>query len=464
MRGVRWTVLFLCLLGAVPLAAAQSFEVGVSSDDPRVWPEADETAVFNVSITNRGEADDVFQVGYRVSHPGWYFMPRTVVAVPEDGTRYVPLYVSPDANAVEGNYGIRIRVRRDGQMVERQAVVQVVRNRTLIVTDLTTDRVSYRPGDRVNVSVTVKNVRDHELAANAYRAVLDLGDVQEAVSVPGLGPSGTATLTASLPLGQYDAGVKTLAATVESLDGRQQERRTAQVRVEQVERVVEERDSSFQLLARSTSVTVRNRGNVESDGTTVSGSVPAYMSMFVSFSREPTASSTAAGSAVYEWQLGQLAPGQRVTVSYQVHYWVPAAIIVALLLLAGYGVWQYRQPTIVKRVYQRDGNHSVHLRVENRSGRVLDGVTVTDTVPSIASLIEKFDATPPERIRKGGETTEMEWNLGRLEPGEERILTYQLSAQVAVEGAVTLPGARMQYRRGESTGKTESGTADARFG
>lgn len=463
----RWmrVLVLVSVLGLFASAAsAQTFTVDVDVQNQTVVPENGETAEFHISITNEGSADRQFTASYTVSNPGWYFLPDYQVQVPAGETRTTVLYATPGKEAVAGSKAVIIRVKDpDGATVERTAFYTIDREIGVGVTGLSTDNTRYRPGETVNVAATVKNFRNAQLARGAYELVFDLDGETETAVVPGLRPGEEAELEAAFQLDRFDKGAMTMTARTQTIDGVRQDVRRATIRVAEVENVQVSGSDGGNMLAQEHTLTAKNAGNVKALDTEVEADVPSYMELFVAFSQKPDSSTAAQGITTYTWNLGDLEPGEEAQVSYTVNYWVPLLIAI-ILLAAGFVAFRaWRSPHIVKRVYRKEGRHSVHLRIENRSSRELSGVVVRDYVPSIASLIEKFDASPPQTIREGEEGTELEWRVGTMEPGEERILTYTLTPNVQVEDDVTLPSAHMQYEQRGSETKTHSHPVQADF-
>ncbi|MFB6294362.1 MAG: hypothetical protein ABEI97_01245, partial [Candidatus Nanohaloarchaea archaeon] len=446
MAAVTRAMLLLTVVSLLSAAAAgQQFTVDVDVQNPEINPSQDQTTRFNISVTNTGDTAETYTIRYNVANPGWYFLPKYTLALDPGETQHSILYADPPAEAVEGNIGVIITVASDGGEVTRRPSYRIVRDRDIIITGFSTDDTVYDPGTAVNVTLDIKNVRQQDLPANQYRAVFTMDGREKRVPIPSLIPSEPETLTSGFMLGQYANGMKTVEARVEQLDGTLQDSVSATVRVRETEKIVRDQARTASLFTTRRSFTVGNEGNTVSDPQTVSTTLPAYLAYFTTFTPEPSSAQQDGLQHRYTWNVGRISPGESVTVRYTVNKWVPALLLLLVLAAAGLAVREYRKPHIVKRVYRKDGTHSVHLRVENRSGSPIDDVVVKDFVPSICSLVEKFDASPPERIRDGGEVTELEWELGRFEPGEERILTYSISPQVQVEGEATLPSAHMEY-------------------
>ncbi|MFB6167088.1 MAG: hypothetical protein ABEJ62_02395 [Candidatus Nanohaloarchaea archaeon] len=454
----------LLAFALVPAAAAQDFSVSVDVQNPAVRPATGEDAKFMIHITNNADVTGHYTLDYIVSNPGWYFLPQYTMTLPPGETGTAVLYAEPGEEAIEGNVGVILRISGDGNEVVKRPSYRIVRDNELIIQNMETGKTVYGPSSPVNVSLKLKNVVNRELGGNAYHAVISLGNEGKTVSVPSMDPGDEETVMASFRLGQYVSGVKSIDARVESLQGVLQDTETLQVRVEETQKIIERRSESFNLLTSTRTITVSNEGNVDSDPTTVSANLPFYLGYFTSFEPDPDSTSSQGMSTVYEWRIEALEPGSSVSVGYTVNYWAPVLLVLLLAAAVYLAVREYMSPHVVKKVYRKEGNQTIHLRVENRSRRELENVVVKDFVPSIASLIEKFDSSPPERIREGEEATELEWRLGRLEPGEERILTYRISPQVAVEGgSVTLPSAHLEYEARGREKKRHSHPARADF-
>lgn len=460
---VKGAALLFLVLSISSVAAAKGFSVDTDVDNRNVNPLKDESAEIHVSVTNNGAEKRTFAINYQASNPGWYFLPDYSLVVPAGETRNATLYAHPGKEALEGNVGVIITVSSDGEKVTKRPSYSIVRDRDLLITEMRTDSDSYRPGELVNATLDIKNVRSHDLGWNEYRAVFSMAGEAKTVPVPHMIAGQEERLEAAFQLDDQAAGNREVTVRVETLDGQVQDSRTANIGIEDTENIQVEQSTAFQLLTSEGRINITNDGNVESGITTVSTDIPGYLRFFTSFDTQPSEIWSQGWNTVYTWDVAALEPGESRTISYTVNHWVPVAILVLVLLSVGIAVREYRKPTIDKQVYTKNGTRSVHIRVKNRSGRTVDDMVVKDFIPSIHSLVEKFDASPPDRIRRGEETTEVEWRLGRFEPGEERILTYSIRPQVEVEGDVTLPSAHLEYESRGTEKKRHSHPARARL-
>lgn len=447
-----------------PIVAGQPFSVNVVKMTDSVTPADGEVELFRINVTNTADTAQPFTIRTETRN-NWYNGPYPYAFTLNPGASTVSrLYIQLDSNAIAGRQGIEIHVANgDGEKVVRRPSFLVSRDQNILVQSFSIDNDTYMPGATVNARMTVRNVVNREFAENEYRAVFTLNGEEKTVPFSDLGPGEADTATATFELSQYAAGVKTVDARTEDINGNVVEQKSAKIEVRTVENVEKTRRQQFQGISTKTVLTASNTGNVPAENTVVTARVPAYLSHFISFTTDPTTVENSGGETAYTWNVGILEPGSTETVTYRVNYWTPLAIITVILLGAFLGVRELRRPRIAKKALQKNGKHAVHITVKNRSGTVLDNVVVKDFVPSIATLIEKFDSSPPETIRQGEEGTELEWKLGRMDPGEERILTYQISPQVEVEETVTLPSAQLSYKTEETEKKRSSHHTSADF-
>ncbi len=446
-----------------PIVAGEHFDVSVDVPNSIVEADGGEALLFNVTVENNGETEDEFTTHIWTANT-WYNGPYPRTLYLDSGeTGSSLIYVNPNEDAVAKRRGVEITVTSgEGENAVKRPSYYLQQDKDLLITAFDVDGETYDPGETVRVTASMKNVVNRDLDRNEYRAVFKLGDMTEQTGISSLSPGQSDTVSAEFTLGQFDYGRKRLVFELQDMEDRVHSERTARIRIAESERIERYQNREFNGVSDTRQVTAENLGNAPSEDTTVSASIPSYLSYFVSYDMDPAESTTRDGITTYTWNLGTLAPGDQQTVTYRINYWVPLAIIAVLLVTIAITIYEHRRPTITKKTFQKHGNHSVHLVVENNSGKIMDNVVVRDFVPGIASLVEKFDASPPEKIRKGEEGTELEWKLGRISPGEERILTYRVSPQVEVEGHVTLPVARLEYKTGnrEKTRHSHHTTAD----
>jgi len=457
----------LILVG--PVTAQDGFEVDVTGQNTVVNPSQGETAEFSITVTNNGDEQRRFRVSYitgTATDPGWYYLRSPFLSLEPGESDTSTLFATPDITAQAGTMGPQILVYPlddSDNRFNRLISFSVTRDRDIQITEFDGPEAAHDPGEQLSVSMTIKNVIQRDIASNQYRLILEMEGKQVTEPVPAMDAGETEQIDASMDLTGYSAGIYDLNVRVKEIEGDVHSTQDARVEVRSKESFETNRSQNNRFLTSHRMVTIMNDGNTVIEDANVSDSVAWYLSPFLSYSTEPDAVVSEDGRDVFTWTVERLEPGESMTYAYTLNYWSLALAIVILLGAAVLVLRQYRTVTIVKSGRESGDQHSIHLRVKNKTGSEIKAVTVEDFVPGIASLIEKFDSRSPEKIQGTDEGTKMVWKLGRMNPGEERIITYRVKPRVQVEGYVSLPEATVTYEKDGKESEQQSHPVSADF-
>jgi hypothetical protein len=148
---------------------------------------------------------------------------------------------------------------------------------------------------------------------------------------------------------------------------------------------------------------------------------------------------------MWELKLGPQTRGEIIIAqNYIVLFWI-------LIAFAVFGLfyWFMRSPILLTKEANvleiRDGAVSklkVLIHIRNRTNQSLSAIRVADRVPDIATVEDDFDVGTirPEKIVKnmhGG--TVIKWSIPKLDPYEERIISYKIKSRLHVLGNFVLP-------------------------
>jgi hypothetical protein len=200
-------------------------------------------------------------------------------------------------------------------------------------------------------------------------------------------------------------------------------------------------------------ITIMNNGNIQN---TAVVTVPTSLvkSLFVSSSL-PYENEVRDGQRVLLWRI-PLGAEETREFGYTENY----RILVLLVLLALLGVVLYimlRSPVVALKeavaIAHTEGVSDIKVRVfvKNRSAKLIQGIQVTDRVPSLAEVLKTQSpgSIAPTKIAVSDKQgTLLRWDLEVLEPFEERILTYQVKSKLKIIGRMKLPNARIRYTVG----------------
>jgi len=212
-----------------------------------------------------------------------------------------------------------------------------------------------------------------------------------------------------------------------------------QFEIEEMKKVSVETNVERKFMGKVVKIYVKNSGNVK---------VKDYLEVRIPFYErvvaeiEPPADVRREGNAyILKWAYS-LRPGEKELVgSYSVDY-TPYFLIAVLLGLGILIVLQTSKPVDVRktfRIEEGEGRTTVKvtLHIANNSDKEIENVKVVDKVPKICH-ITKFRILKPE-VKEEKEAYTLEWDLGTLKPGEERVLAYELSLGFGIVGQLSLP-------------------------
>ena len=150
-----------------------------------------------------------------------------------------------------------------------------------------------------------------------------------------------------------------------------------------------------------------------------------------------------------------LESGQSCSSKMTVSFW-PLVYLIFVLGILFFIFLLFESPLdiekrVINKTIQDDGSIILkfNLYLKNTEKKEVKEVVVYDTLPVMVSYnsSEVFGALmPDEVIRKGKKGSLLKWNIGVMEPLEERILAYKVKLKMNVVGKVILPGGIVKYR------------------
>ena len=164
----------------------------------------------------------------------------------------------------------------------------------------------------------------------------------------------------------------------------------------------------------------------------------------------PTPEITKQGlSYVLSWGY-RISPGEeKIIASFKIDY-APYSIIGVLFIIALILVLQKPEAVEVKKELERytgkeETKFKVKLHVTNSSDEVVDDVVLEDLVPKIAKVTKAFIKKPDAKKKRDG--TLLRWELKKLQPGEERIFSYEAVLGFGIIGKMELPKPKVHWKQ-----------------
>lgn len=451
----------LLVLSAFVVSAAE-FDVSLFPSERTI--KANETAVFELEVEHNSPIEEFFEV--YATDVTWDIRPETSLRVPSDKKLKTKLFVRP-LNLNPGAYNIPITFKRSGsretqkKLVYIQVESQFPQQGTYLPgvrgTATVTEKIDPREGLQIKLSLENQNLRDLKQVNIKARS-----DVVNKDYETSLGPQEKKTLTFDVELDPLTPPQKDQLHISIIVPEREKAYQfdlfPIPFEVEPYGVIMPKAEAESSFMKTVEHVTFTSKANRELSH---SYRVPAWFGKrwFISSDRPYTVEG---GNVVWEVSLE---PGEqselRITYNYRPILWV--LLIAGVLFLAYY--W-FRSPIVVKKQARVVKTHEggitelkIVVDVTNRGGKPLHKVEVMDLAPHLVDVVREFKGAmlQPSKIMPHNEKgTLVKWDVGTMEPKEQRVLTYNVKTRLGVLGGLTLPVTAVQFTLDGHTRETVS--------
>ncbi len=207
---------------------------------------------------------------------------------------------------------------------------------------------------------------------------------------------------------------------------------------------------------KTDSVTKSNSGNtIETVKITLSRGLIA--SAFTFFSETPLESNREGLQNIYSWSK-QLGPGEVFVVSARTNYLIPFLIlfitVLTIVLFRRYNVATIDVKKSVSHVKTKGGEFALRVRLHLKVRKNVENISIIEKIPALVKVHENFGTLKPSSINT--QERRIQWNLGDLQAGEERMLSYIVYSKVGVVGKFSLPGATVVFEENGNISETFS--------
>lgn len=456
---MRKLQLLIFLLLALPVFA---FDSWISPDSVTIYPN--ETAVLNLVIINSGmnlEGFDVF------SDVVWDLRTGDPLIVPPNSTLSTDLFLRA-LSIKPGLYKVPISVRRSGSDEVNKLFVTV-------------DLLSNVPSEQEYLPAIIGKVSsvgtvdprtpmiiDVELS-NRKKIQLDKLDIKvrsKLVNVDAgasLGPLERKKISISTKLDDITAPQNdSLRVSVFAYDSKgksyQFDLDPVNYEISDFSAVEALPSSEKDFLKVIRRVSIKNRGNV---------AVVYDYSFDLGFISSLFTKSIPAPVSRNVWRV-ELGVGESSEIVMVTNYW-PLVVFIGVVLLIIIAYFMFRSPIIVFKeariLKTREGGvqeMKILLHVKNRSQKSVLGVSVRDSLPQVLELSSKNDdstVSPAQVLKHEHRGYVIRWELGVINPREERIVAYRAVSKYPILGGLTLPLAVAKYRAGSRERNASSNTS-----
>ena len=422
---------------ALVLALSIGFSADVSGDFSPSSIDTDYGTgqTLNLTITNN-DLSEVLDLNVQLTGiPTWMRVVPSSFELLGGQTKIIKFFFSN--NAPPAAYIYTARIMSNNSIVwDGNIIINVVGEGVDIPTPPQDQKYLYihtqkdaSPGETIIITLDVSS---NLIPSDADITLLKDGD--EVVKISEALDKNQKSFTLTVPNGEQ-AGQYMIQAYLAGKEISNQTR----IDVTELNKVEISKETKTKLLGKEVVLVAKNIGNTFKEG-----KVTAEISVFDRplLNAEPPPEIQRDGFTYTLKWVYKISPGDEKTVaSYTVDY-IPYSIIGVLVIIAILLMLQRPEAVEIKKSFKLTKGHEkagikVELTLINSSDEAVEGVVVEDLVPGIARVKKAFIVKPKAKKQKAG--TNLIWEIGKLAPGEERILSYEAELSFGIIGKLELP-------------------------
>lgn len=441
------------------LAAASPVEMSIAPSEITI--NNSEIKYVDVIVTNNQNFPDTFSLSVWPSTTWAGISPNLekgkVTNLGPMSSETVKLYfsVSSDAQPIATSFlvtAVSTSVLTSNVSASAAASVVTQRKTYVYVSDVFIDNYALGPEGCMNIRIDVTNLGDktetYKLSTIVTKDASPVQRMDDDTLV--IASKSVGSATHSYCAGKYTPwGTYTLSATLKNSLNDLLDTQSKNFDIVEKSDLVYAKTISYTPFAQTKSIIVTNEGNRLEKDFYVTETVSGIVSKLFYPVTEPASVDSADGKVTYSWRISLLAPGEHATVTYEIRFvsiWISGLVIAIAVFVAFTYVYSPRisKSFVMAGQLKRGKEVPVLIEVRNSTLYEIRNIVVSDTIPALASLVEKFDTMKPD-AKKTDAGTDLVWRIKSLKPLEERVLTYRLKTNVDVIGSLRLPRAGMEY-------------------
>ncbi len=449
-ESMKKLILILGMLLLLPSATA--FSVNFQNLNNSVYPN--QTATYQMTINNDKGFENQFQISTR--DPNYVVSTDPSVGkIPSFSAKTYTVMITPKRGVSEGPHAVPIKIKSitSGQFKEDTLLLNVKPRSPFGGEYRPAVRLEVEapsevdPREKVPVTLNMENQNPRDMPELQVYVDGEVFGKEYQIHLNPLESKSNELLFRPDPT--IEPGIYTLTVKL-VLENRSIAESTQDFEVINYSNIVEKEEKVTNFFKITKDLTLTNDGNVEKVARK-KVKYPFYQDLFVSFQPEPE-TTTENGKEFYVWSQ-ELEPQETFEITITENYRIPVFIFFALVI-AIVGYYVFRSPIVISKrsvAVDTDSDKTaikVILEVKNRSNKPVSNVTVLDKLPNIADFVKKEEPgtlQPEKVVSSESKGTSIRWELPRLEPHEERIISYQAKCKLQIIGGMKLPPSKVKF-------------------
>ncbi|MAH07157.1 hypothetical protein CMI38_02820 [Candidatus Pacearchaeota archaeon] len=445
------SIVLLLITSLLPLILAINLEVSSTPIQPSVIADINEPATYELTIENLGDSDR-FEI---YSLVGVDITPNNFQIEFEE-TKKITIEIMPQPSLLSKrelplNFIYKIR-DSNNDLQEESLSIKIIGIESMIT--ILPDEISPKSE---KITITIKNnlnLEIKDLSLNFESAffnkeqTLNLKPKENIDLELDLNKEKTKLLTSGKYLLNTKINLQNNNANVES--------QINFLEQENIETLKEEEG----ILVKRIEISKKNLGNIKkSINIRLEKNLLSYL--FTTYNIPPTNTETQGLTRIYIWEK-ELIPNEELKIITKTNWFFP--LIIILLIIIGIIIIRksiYSDLELKKKVSfvkTKGGQFALKISIIAKATNYIEHIKITDKLPHLVKLYEKFGAIPPSNIDL--KNRRLEYNIHSLSKGESRIFTYIIYSKIGVVGKFELPSAIATY---EKEGKLKEVTSNRSF-
>ncbi len=443
-------ILVVLLVGILilPAVAAINLNIEKLSENEVMIADLNKPATFDLKITNLGASDDFIFYSFFGSE----MYPKGTVHINNGETKNVQVQIYPSEGAGKGFVTFEYFIRGNDKS-------EIVKKLTVKIIDL---------ADAFEVGSGELDPQTNSLEVYIHNKVnFNFEQINATFSSPffefdesfSLGPNERKNFEVQLNKENFKklmAGFYTLRVKMHVED--------KEANVEGIIKFVEKNivtttKKEYGFILNTKIIKKVNEGNsLEYSETVIKKNIISRL--FTSFNTEPDYVDRNGLSVYYTWNR-EVKPGETLEIIIRTNWLLPLLMILLIVVIVIL-VKKYSKRNIVLKkkvsfVRAKGGEFALKVTLFVHAKKYIENVNVTDRLPALVKIYERFGGDKPLRVNEKART--IEWHFEKLEAGEARILSYIIYSKVGVLGKFALPSATAIYEKEGKIRESQSNQA-----
>lgn len=453
MKKRIFTILFVSIfiLAILPGVLAINIQAEKISRDETIILDLNNPTILKLEVTNIGQSG-TFKFE---STPGFFILNTEKVKINKDETKTIELkiYFREDFSYIKPYYTLQYVIKgEDNTYKNYEADIKVIDLKNVF--EISTDEIN---PDMDRISLYIKNKENYDFEKIKVDASSSFFDFKKEFAI---NSKETKSFIVELDKNKFKeltAGFYTLKANIETQGKKTSIEGTMKFAEKKLVTSVE-KDYGFFITTNIISRT--NEGNViEKADITIKKNILSRL--FTNFNPEPSSVQREGFIVYYTWNKNVM-PGEKLDVIIKTNWLFPFLIIFFIVIIVIFAKNYSKTNLVLKKkvsfVRAKGGEFALKISIIAHAKKYCERISVIDRLPPLVKLHERFMGVNPARIDE--KNKRIEWEIGNLDKGEVRVLSYILYSKVGILGKFSLPSARAVY---ESEGKIEETISNRAF-